>query len=105
MRNQDEACNIMENNMNSVARNDNDLLPNDNSIELITIENNYIFVQIRGLSDNEQLNALRRSKGIAIISQGNKKAPYDKHGEMFPDLFPFGRGHPGEERLVQVSVL
>ena len=109
MRDQEEASNNMEYDMSSVARNDDELLPDDSNTELLTIENNSLFVQIKGLSDAQQLDALRRSQGIAIVSNGNSKPQYDKHGKnfskMFPDLFPFGRGHPGEHRQVQVSIL
>ena len=108
MRDQDESASGMESDMSSVARND-ELLLHDKDIESVVIENNSVFVQVKGISDNEQLNLLKRQHGIVIINSATNKPKIDRHGEsfsmMFPELYPFGRGHPGEPRKITVSIL
>ncbi len=104
-----EVINVnINSDMDSVARNEEYILENTSSNELTIIENNSVFVQTAGISDNVQLNMLREKHGIVVASAGNIKS-FDHHGstfsKMFPELFPFGRGHPAEVRKNRVSLL
>ncbi len=66
MRGDDEYCQTMEDDMTSVARDENYIMPNINSNELVMIENNALFVQVAGISDAEQINILRNKHGNVI---------------------------------------
>ena len=64
------------------------------------------------MTDNQQIlfviNVIRNKHGI-IVANNISKPIYDTYGtiysKMFTELFPYGREHPGEKRVIPVSVL
>lgn len=52
----------------------------------------------------DALDAARDS--VLVKNHGKYLSDYDKDilGLIFPDLFPYGRGHPGTSRAVPVSL-
>jgi hypothetical protein len=58
MKDEEESPIYMENEMNSIARNDEYLCSENKNNELIIIENNSVFVNTTGLSDSAQLNIM-----------------------------------------------
>ena len=74
------------------------------------IENNSVFVSTNELNAADTVSSLRKkyktfqAKFSNIISHSAEKDG-TLFARVFPQLFPFGRGHPGEKRKSKVGIL